>query len=108
MAYQVRTTKTAEAQIELAYRWLRSRDPDYADRWFRGLMNAIATLQEKPLRCMLARESSILPEELRQLLYGQGRNRYRVLFSSQSDLVQILHVRHVAQKDLTEEDWVSE
>lgn len=66
MAYQVRTTKTAEAQIELAYRWFRTRDPDYADQWFRGLMDAIATLQEKPLRCSLARESSILLEELRQ------------------------------------------
>jgi hypothetical protein len=30
------------------------------------------------------------------------------LFSIRGDVVHVLHVRHVAQKDLTEEDWVSE
>jgi plasmid stabilization system protein ParE len=50
MAFQIEITPIAEAQIEQAYRWYRERNPEFADRWFRGLMNAIATLQEKPLR----------------------------------------------------------
>ena len=43
MAFQVRTTKTAELQIETAYLWLKKRNPTYADEWFKGLMNAIAS-----------------------------------------------------------------
>lgn len=54
MTFQVEITPIAEAQIEQAYRWYRERNPEFADRWFRGLMNTIATLQEKLQRCALA------------------------------------------------------
>ncbi len=39
MAFQVKTTKAAELQIETIYLWLKKRNPTYADKWFRGLMN---------------------------------------------------------------------
>ena len=74
MAFQVEITPIAEAQIDRAYRWYRERNPEFADRWFRGLMNAIATLQEKPQRCVLAVEHEIFSEEVRQLLYGRAKN----------------------------------
>ena len=79
MAFQVEITPIAEAQIDRAYCWYRERNPELADRWFRGLMNAIATLQEKPQRCALAVEHEIFPEEVRQLLYGKAKNVYQVL-----------------------------
>ncbi len=70
MVFQVEITPTATAQIEKAYRWYRGYNAEFADRWFRGLMNAIATLQEKPTRCALALEQTIfLPKEVRQLFY---------------------------------------
>ena len=47
MAFQVEITPIAEAQIDRAYRWYRERNPELADHWFRGLMNAIATLHVK-------------------------------------------------------------
>ncbi|MEZ2240237.1 hypothetical protein [Microcoleus sp.] len=56
MTFQVEITPIASSEIEQAYRWYRERNPDFADRWFRGLMNEIATLQEKPRRCGLAVE----------------------------------------------------
>ncbi|HEY9749007.1 MAG TPA: type II toxin-antitoxin system RelE/ParE family toxin [Allocoleopsis sp.] len=62
MAFQVEITPIAEAQIEQAYCWYRERNPEFADRWFRGLMNAIATLQEKPQRCLLAVEALLCGE----------------------------------------------
>lgn len=34
MAFQVRTTKSAELQIETAYLWLKKRNPTYAGEWF--------------------------------------------------------------------------
>lgn len=104
MAFQVRTTKAAELQIETAYLWLKKRNPLYADEWFKGLMNAIASLQEKPRRCSLATESEVFSEEVRQLLYGKSRNRYRILFTIREDIVHILFVRHTSQALLTEDE----
>ncbi|MEI2577809.1 type II toxin-antitoxin system RelE/ParE family toxin [Scytonema sp. PRP1] len=104
MAFQVEITPIAEAQIEQAYRWYRERNPEFADRWFRGLMNAIATLQEKPLRCTLAVEHEIFAEEVRQLLYGKSKNIYRVLFTIRDTTVYVLYVRHSAQAPMTVDD----
>ncbi|MCC5608187.1 type II toxin-antitoxin system RelE/ParE family toxin [Nostoc sp. CHAB 5834] len=101
MAFQVEITPIAEAQIEQAYRRYREQNPEFADRWFRGLMNAIATLQEKPQRCTLAVEHEIFPEEVRQLLYGKAKNVYRVLFTIRDTTVYVLYVRHTAQALLT-------
>ncbi len=104
MAFQVEITPIAEAQIQQAYRWYRERNPEFADRWFRGLMNAIATLHEKPQRCALAVEHEIFPEEVRQLLYGKAKNVYRVLFTIRNATVYALYIRHSAQTPLTLND----
>ncbi|MCC5658610.1 type II toxin-antitoxin system RelE/ParE family toxin [Nostoc sp. XA010] len=82
MAFQVEITPIAETQIEQAYRWYRERNPEFADRWFRGLINAIATLQEKPQRYALGVEHEIFSEEVRQLLYGKSKmyNEYFLRF----------------------------
>lgn len=104
MAFQVEITPPAEAQIEDAYVWYRDRDAAFADRWFRGLMNAIATLQESPRRCTLAAEHELFPEEVRQLLYGTGRAIFRVLFTIRGEVVYILLIRHAAQAPLKTED----
>ena len=104
MAFQVEITPIAEAQIDQAYRWYRERNPEFADRWFRGLMNAVATLQEKPQRCTLAVEHEIFLEKVRQLLYGRAKNVYRVLFTIRDATVYALYVRHSAQAPLTLDD----
>ncbi|MGK7902511.1 MAG: type II toxin-antitoxin system RelE/ParE family toxin [Hormoscilla sp.] len=104
MIFQVEITPIAEAQIEQAYRWYRERNPEFADSWFRGLMNAIATLQSKPRRCALAVEQEIFAKEVRQLLYGKSKNVYRVLFTVEDVTVYVLYVRHSAQAPLTLED----
>jgi plasmid stabilization system protein ParE len=104
MTFQVELTSVAQAQIEQAYQWYRDRDPKCADQWFRGLMNTIATLQEKPKRCTLAVEHEIFPEEVRQLMYGKSKNTYRVLFAIRGVTVYVLYVRHSAQAPLTPED----
>ncbi|MEA5568301.1 type II toxin-antitoxin system RelE/ParE family toxin [Anabaena sp. UHCC 0399] len=104
MVFQVRTTKTADAQIESAYLWLKEYNSAYADQWFRGLMNAIATLQEKPHRCALAVEHEVFSEEVRQLLYGKSKKIYRILFTIRDDTVYILYVRHSSQALLTSDE----
>ncbi|MDZ7961750.1 MAG: type II toxin-antitoxin system RelE/ParE family toxin [Aulosira sp. DedQUE10] len=104
MAFQVRVTQTARDEIDSAYSWLRQRNPVYADKWFRELMDTIATLQEKPLRCALASENDVFTEEIHQLMYGKSRNKYRILFVIREDTVFVLHIRHSSQAPLIGEE----
>jgi plasmid stabilization system protein ParE len=104
MTFQVELTPIAEAQIDRTYRWYRKRNPDFADRLFRSLLNTIATLQEKPHRCGLAVEHEIFSEEVRQLLHGKSKNVYRVLFVIRDAKVYVLYVRNSSQSLLTTED----
>ena len=53
-----------------------------------------------PSRCSLAFENDFFEQEIRQLLYGKERNTYRILFTIVNDSVEILFVRHAAQKPL--------
>lgn len=57
-----------------------------------------------PKRCPLARENKYFSQEIRQLLYGRGRNSYRILFTileKQEVLtVRILHIRRGIQQTL--------
>jgi plasmid stabilization system protein ParE len=108
MAFLVEITPIAEAQIEQTYQWYRERNPEFADRWFRSLMNAIATLQEKPLRCALSIEHEVFSEEVRQLLHGKAKNIYRVLFTIRESTVYVLYVRHSSQTPLTSDDLEDE
>ncbi|MEG3899622.1 MULTISPECIES: hypothetical protein [unclassified Microcoleus] len=51
-----------------------------------------------PKRCPIARENQYFSKEIRQLLYGKGRNSYRIIFtiaeSEDVSAVRILHIRH--------------
>jgi hypothetical protein len=59
-----------------------------------------------PKRCPIARESNYFSQEIRQLLYGKGRNSYRILFVilDQLDIstIRILHIRHASQQTIGE------
>ena len=101
MEFQVKLTRSSEQQIESIYLWIKKRNPEYADQWFRGLMNLIATLQDKPRRCPLVKENYSTSEEIRQILYGKSRNKYRVVFAIREDTVHILYIRHSAQSSIT-------
>jgi hypothetical protein len=47
----------------------------------------MASLSEFPSRCPLARESVSLPFEMRQLLYGSKRHRFRILYTIEGETV---------------------
>ena len=57
-----------------------------------------------PRRCAIAREDTFFSKEIRQLLYGQGKQTYRILFT-------VLEEQHVPTVDSsylsysTEDDW---
>ena len=53
---------------------------------------------------LLLCENDELIEEIRQLIYGKSRNKYRILFTVREDTVFVLHVRHSSQAPLTSEE----
>ncbi|XHR82140.1 MAG: type II toxin-antitoxin system RelE/ParE family toxin [Gloeotrichia echinulata GP01] len=59
-----------------------------------------------PKRCSLARENDYFSQEIRQIIYGRGRNSYRIIFTilvgEEISTVRVLHIRHAAQQTLGE------
>ncbi len=53
---------------------------------------------------LLLFENDELIEEIRQLIYGKSRNKYRILFTVREDTVFVLHIRHSSQAPLTSEE----
>lgn len=101
MKYKVEFTYQAESEANTAYRWIAKDAPGNAFDWFEELIQAIETLSSMPERCAVAPESEEVGQEIRQLLYG----RYRILFSIQSEIVFVLHVRHGAQQHLKKDNF---
>jgi ParE toxin of type II toxin-antitoxin system, parDE len=58
------------------------------------------TLTRQPTRCPRAAESEKFPEELRELLYGKGKSKYRIIFAIRDEDVVVLYVHHAARKEL--------
>ncbi len=75
-----------------------------ASRWLDRFEEALQTLSHNPRRCRLAPENDLVPVEVRQLLFGRGRNVYRALFTISGDDVQVLHVRRAVRDTATPEE----
>lgn len=98
--YQVIIQPEAEQGIKEAYFWVSDYSPRQARSWLEGLYKLISSLEQMPLRCSLAFENKFFEEEIRQLVYGKGKNTYKILFVVDENTVQILYVRHSSQKPL--------
>lgn len=74
--------------------------------WYDGLRSAIALLSQNPRRHAIISENQRFRREVRQFLYRRTPRgaAWRILFTVQEDAptVSILHVRHAAQKPITQ------
>ena len=106
MKYVVTVLPRALRQLyESAAWWAEHRSPVQASRWLEGFEKAIASLEDNPERCGLARENDAFPFTLRQLPYGLGtKNTHRAVFEIRSNEVIVYAIRHLAQADLTTND----
>lgn len=78
MKYRIEISSVAEAEADSAFlRLSQIVSPTRANQWYAGLLQAIESLSQMPKRCPLARENEYFSQEIRQLLYGRGRNSYR-------------------------------
>lgn len=100
--YRVILTGPARRDIQDIHDWWAShRSVQQAAQWYLGLYAAISTLVDMPLRCPLAPETDLLPQSIRQLLFGIGpRRTHRIIFTVHNKDVVVLRVRHMAQNEL--------
>ena len=101
MNYRLRVTARAVADADQAHAWIAEHlSPAKAERWYQGLFKHMETLTRQPARCPRAAESDKFPEELRELLYGKRKNKYRIIFTIRDADVVVLYVQHAARKEI--------
>jgi toxin ParE1/3/4 len=96
MAYLVKITPRAERDFASLYLDIRAGESDAALKWYRGLKEAVLSLEEHPDRCPATSEK----KQLRHLLYGNKPHIYRVIFRvlEKQKQVEVLHIRHGARQ----------
>jgi plasmid stabilization system protein ParE len=107
MSYHVRLTTLAESElVSSALWWAEHRSSEQALRWLDGFEAAIRSLAQYPESRPLARESGRYDYSLYQLIYGLGRKpTHRAVFRICGDTVEVLTIRHLAQRDLEPGDY---
>jgi len=96
MAYLVNITARAERDLTLLFNAINVGDSEAALKWYRGLRDAIFSLEGHPNRCPTTREKP----ELRNLLCGNKPHIYRVIYRvlEKRKQVDVLHIRHGARR----------
>jgi plasmid stabilization system protein ParE len=102
MAYLVNITLRAERDFVSLYHEIHAGESDAALKWYRGLKEAVLSLEERPNRCPATPEKP----QLRHLLYGTKPHIYRVIYRvmEKQKRVDILHIRHGARTKLKPTD----
>ena len=105
MKFQVRLTLKAEQDAAAVMDWFRQQqEVEAGSRWFGQLMAANDTLETMPQRCPIAAEAPEAGVEIRELLVGRRRSRYRVIFLIDKPAVHILRIWHSARDAISRED----
>ena len=97
MAYQIRFTKAARADLKRLYGFLLAQDKAAAKRALSTIQQAITLLESFPFTCRKAQADSPF---IRELVISFGANGYVALFEIEEDnIVTILAVRHQREDD---------
>jgi hypothetical protein len=105
MAYQLRYTVTAAAELRAATDWIAERAPETAELWFEGFVDLLSTLRVNALAHGLAPENSLMTVEVRQIIYRTASRRFnRALYTVTGGTVVILGIRRPGQRLLTKLD----
>jgi plasmid stabilization system protein ParE len=105
MTYHVIIQPRAERDIHNAAFWIleQSKSAATALRWARSIRAKIDTLKSSPLRCPIDPDSDAYGVDVRVLLFGKRKNKYRILFHVDEGTVHVLTIRHSAQQSIAEE-----
>ena len=94
---------SAKADIFEIRAWLLENAPDQADAWLWACSEASTSLRNHPLRCRISDESAAFDAQVRELLFGDTRNVYRMLFTVAGSKVNILRVRSTRRRRLIDQ-----
>jgi toxin ParE1/3/4 len=103
MAYLVNIASRAQRDLSDLYGEINAEHSEAALQWYRGLKDAILSLEEQPNRCPATREKA----GLRHLLYGNKPHIYRVIYrvEEKKKHVEVLHIHHGARRKLKASDF---
>jgi toxin ParE1/3/4 len=96
MAYLVNLTARAQRDLAHLYAEINAEYSEAALKWYRGLKEAILSLEEQPNRCPVTPET----DKFRHLLYSHKPHIYRVIYRvlEKQKQVEVLHIRHGARR----------
>jgi len=96
MGYAVKLSHRAERDLHELFEFLDASNSAAARRWFNGLEKAIYSLERFPRRSPRAGEARKIRRPLRNLLYGDRPDVYRVIHEiyDSTRTVLVLAVRH--------------
>ena len=98
MNYTVLVMPRAEKDLNEAYEWLVERTPQHAPEWYNGLLDAILSLSEMPMRHPFCPRRSGTDRETRQMVYGDKWHAFLILYVVRGERVLVTHVRHGSRK----------
>jgi plasmid stabilization system protein ParE len=106
MTYRIQVAQKAKDDQRQAVRYFAEHYSEaFAKRWNDGVELAIKSLENVPERCGLVHENDRLSMDVRKLLYATTKKqRHRILFAVEGDIVYVLRIRHSAQRDVGEHD----
>jgi plasmid stabilization system protein ParE len=107
LAFQVDITDPALVDAEEYVRFIRDvkKEPEAAKRRFRGLVEAIYSLEDLSERSPVIREQAEFSYEIRHLVYFSHRIIFRV--EREKNRVVIYRVYHGSRQGLSEDDLAS-
>ena len=99
MAKRVVFTKRFSQHLKSICDYIALESPKNALTWLERLESKLERIGEFPEAHPLARENADHKIELRQMMFGKGRNKYRVIFTVKENDVVVLDIRHGTRKN---------
>ena len=97
--FEIVLTDAAQADLhENVQWWGEHRSQSEAERWYVAILDHIYSLEQTPMRCVMAREAEALGIELRNLWFGlSSKQTHRVLFTVEGSTVTVFRVLSTRQ-----------
>ena len=97
MTYRLQIQPRARAGAMMGFHWYFQKSPEAAERWMVGLSKTITSLIKNPeIHPIAETESEQSGFAIRESLFGRRPHVYRVLFTIDADMVNVIAVRHSA------------
>jgi plasmid stabilization system protein ParE len=102
--YHVKITDSALSDAQEYVHFIRQvkKEPEAAERWFRGLVAAIFSLEQMPSRCALIPEAEKFPLEIRHRIFHSHRIIFHI--NEKSKTVTVLRVYHASRRKIEPAD----